>query len=100
MGHAAFDSFRNEFREAVACIALAVHDAFAARGLLFKILRTLEVALARALSHGGERTHSSISLEGAALVEDGFAGALIDSRKKRADHHDVRAGRDGLGDVT
>jgi hypothetical protein len=59
----------------------------------------LEVALAAALSHSGERAHAAIGLEGAALVEDGFAGALVDAGEEGADHDDAGSGSDGFGDV-
>ena len=57
----------------------------------------LEVALARSLAHGGQRTHAAIALEAASLVEDGLAGALVHAGKQRADHDRACAGGDGLG---
>ncbi len=44
-------------------------------------------------------THAAIGLEAAALVEDGLAGRLVDAGEEGADHDDVGAGGDGLGEV-
>ena len=100
IGDAAFDAFGDKFAEAVGvAVALAVDGGALAVVVDVEIFGALEVALAGALGHGGERTHAAIGLEGAALVEDGFAGALVDAGEERADHDDAGAGGDGLGDV-
>src|SRR5271163_1770474 len=100
MRHAAFDAFRNKLSEAVSAVASDIDDAFAAIQLGFvEVAGALEVAFARALRHRGKRTHAAIGLEGAALVEDGFAGAFIDSGKEGADHDGAGAGSNCFGDV-
>ena len=99
IGDAAFDAFGDEFAEAVgAAVALAVDDALVVV-VDVEVVGALEVALAAALGHSRERTHAAIGLEGAALVEDGFAGALVDAGKEGADHDDAGSGGDGFGDV-
>src|ERR1043165_4523676 len=49
--------------------------------------------------HGADRAHTAIRLERAALVEDRLARRFVGAGEKRADHHAVRAGGDGLGHV-
>ena len=45
------------------------------------------------------RAHAPIFLEALALVEHDFARALVDSGQQGAEHDDVRAGGDRLGDI-
>mmetsp|Transcript_26318 Transcript_26318/g.62507 ORF Transcript_26318/g.62507 Transcript_26318/m.62507 type:complete len:641 (-) Transcript_26318:108-2030(-) len=60
----------------------------------------LEVAVGAALGHRAHRAHAAVALEGAALVEDGFARGFFGAGEGAAHHHAVGAGRDGLGQVT
>src|SRR5690606_12508218 len=59
----------------------------------------LEVAVGRALLHRAQRAHAAIGLVRAALVQDDFARRLLGACEHRTEHHRVRAGGDGLGDV-
>lgn len=96
-----FDAFGNVFGEAVAGVAAEIDDRFAAAEFGFvEIAGTLKVAFARALGHGGKRTHAAISLEGTALIEDGLAGAFVDAGEEGTDHDAAGSGGDGLGDVS
>src|SRR3712207_5382479 len=65
VGDASFDAFRDEFR-----------------------LRStgLEVSILAAPFHGTDRSHSTIDLVRAGLVEDGFARGFICPCKEAADH--------------
>ena len=76
----AFDAFGNEFG--------GLHLVF------------LEIAIPAAALHGAERSHPAIDLEGAAMVDDGFAGSLFRARKQVSDHHATGAGRDGFGNIS
>src|ERR1017187_8402835 len=80
MRNTAFDSFRDELCEAVGAVRFACGDggAFGAGGF-GHVFRALEVAFAGALRHGAQATHSAIGLEAAALVENRFAGRLVDA---------------------
>ena len=88
VGDHALDALGHELgeRASVARPGLAVH-------------RLLEVAVRGAFLHRAERAHAAVGLEGAALVEDRLAGRLLGPGEQRADHHDVGAGGDRLGDV-
>ncbi len=97
--HPALDAFRNELREAVLAGALALHHAFSAHLGAGKVFGALKVALARTLAHGSKRAHAAIALEAAPLIENGFAGALINAGKQGADHDGTSSGGDGLGDL-
>src|SRR5690606_21072175 len=79
--HAAFDAFGNE---------------------LFQFLgRVLEIAILRAvrLRHRAERAHAAVRLVRRALVQLDFARGFFGAGEEATDHHAVRAGDDGLGDV-
>ena len=49
--------------------------------------------------HGAERAHAPVLLVALALVEHDLARRLVDAGEQAAEHHDVGAGGDGLGDV-
>ncbi len=101
MRDAAFDAFGDELGEAVLGGALAGGEVGALSvAEVVEVVLALEVAFAGALGHGGERAHAAVGLEGAALVEDGFAGAFVDAGEERAHHADAGSGSDGLGDVS
>src|SRR5215831_11416762 len=57
------------------------------------------VTVERAFRHRAHRTHSTIELVGAPLVEDGIAGTLLGAGKQRSDHRDRGASREGFGDI-
>src|SRR5687768_14396376 len=79
--HAPFDAFRHELLELLG--------------------RVLEVAILRAvrLCHRTERAHAAIRLVRRTLVQLDFAGRLLRTGKKAADHHAMRASDERLGDV-
>ncbi len=97
---AAFDALGDEFGEAVLGGTFAGSEVGALGFAGFEVVLALEVALAGALGHGGERAHAAVGLEGAALVEDGFAGAFVDAGEEGAHHADAGTGGDRLGDVS
>src|SRR6267378_385774 len=69
-------------------------DGFAALG------RVLDDGVAvRARVHGASGAHAAIGLEGAALIENRFAGGFFGAGEKAADHDAGSAGGDSLGDV-
>src|SRR5690606_18895747 len=68
------------------------HELLARRPLLV-------VAIARAFAHRPERAHAAIGLVRAPLVDLDLARRLVGAGEQTPDHHRVRAGRDGLGDV-
>src|SRR5471032_519406 len=49
--------------------------------------------------HRGARTHAIEALEPPAVLLDHFARALVVTGEHAAQHHEVRAGAEGLGDV-
>ena len=59
----------------------------------------LEVAIRRTARHGADRTHAAIGLVGAALPQKHFTGGLVGTGQQRADHRDVRAGRERLRQI-
>jgi len=59
----------------------------------------LEVAVLAPFLHGADGTHAAVPLVGAPLVQDGVARGLLGPREQGADHHQVGAGGDGLGEV-
>src|SRR5580658_257399 len=83
IGHAPLDPFRHILRQPVLVGAFALHNALGALLLACHVAARLEVALARTLAHGRERSHAAIALEAAPLEQDGFAGALVDASKER-----------------
>src|SRR5690242_4083839 len=98
MGNAAFNAFRHELCQTVLRCTLALGEIATGR-LFLDFTRALEVALAGALCHCGERTHAAICLERSSLVENRLSRALIHARKERADH-DCRSARSyGLRDI-
>ena len=84
VGDHALDPLRHQLGQAAAAGARAA---------------VLEVAVGAAAGHGGERSHAAVGFEGAPLVEDGLAGALLGAGEERADHHRMGAGHQGLGHV-
>ena len=60
----------------------------------------LEVAVGGAARHCADRTHAAIGLVGAALPQEHLAGCLVGARQQRADHGDVGACGERLGEVT
>src|SRR3954465_11800997 len=60
----------------------------------------LEVAVGRTLLHGAERAHAAIRLVRAALEKLDLAGRLVGAGEERAEHDGVRAGGNGLRDIT
>ena len=97
-GDAAFDAFGDEFGEAIAA-GFGFGEIDAVVEVAGEVVLALEVALAGALGHGGERAHAAVGLEAAALIEDGFAGGFVDAGEEGAHHADVGAGGDGFGNV-
>src|ERR1022692_3495810 len=95
IGNASFDAFWNELGETVAVGAVLQQDRN--RGIRIGIL---EVAFAGALGHRGQRSHSAIGLERAALVENGLARTLFGAGEQRADHDAVCPRRNRLGYVS
>src|SRR5208337_1982163 len=93
--HAAFDAFGNELSQTI-----AVASVLGQNGHRRIRLAILEVTLAGALRHGGERSHSAVHLERAALVENCLARAFFGSGEQRADHHAARAGGNRLCDIS
>jgi len=81
--------------------ALVGHAPLDALGdeLLRAHLAVLEVAVGRAVLHGGERAHAADHLEAAPLHEDPLAGALLGAGEHRAHHHRLGAGGERLDDV-
>src|ERR1017187_5951926 len=77
VGHASFDALGNELGETVLAGAFALHHALGSHLRAGQIGGALEVALAGALAHGGQRAHAAVALEAAPLVEDGFAGGFV-----------------------
>src|SRR5688572_7046937 len=78
--HAAFDAFGNQ-------LAGGLHVGLA-------------VAVLAALDHGAHRAHAAVGLIAAALVDDHFAGALIQPSEHTAHHAAACPSGDGLGDVS
>src|SRR6266481_4302060 len=72
----------------------ALGHGFAALDFVF-----LGVAVGGAFFHGGGGAHAAIGLEGAALVENRFAGGFFGAGEKAANHDAGSSGGDGLGDV-
>src|SRR5260370_23564187 len=72
----------------------ALRDRFPALDFLF-----LSIAVGRAFFHGGRGAHTAIGLEGAALIQNGFAGSFFGAGEQAANHRARSAGSDGLGDV-
>ena len=68
----------------------ATGDAFGHQ-LLHTLHTALEIAVFRAVFHGFERAHATISLELTTVEYDGFAGAFLASGHERTDHHAVSA---------
>src|ERR687888_31947 len=62
-------------------------------------VRVLEIAVGRAFLHGAERAHPAIGLVRAALVELELPWRLVGAGEERAEHHDMRARGDCLGDI-
>ncbi len=93
VGNASFNAFGNEFAEAV---GFAIDRRDGGGGFAFG---ALEIAFAGTLRHGADRAHAAIGFEGAALIEDQFAGTFIGAGEERADHHRACARGQGLGDV-
>src|SRR6266704_3633848 len=60
----------------------------------------LRVTVRRPGFHGAERTHAPVRLEGAPLIENGFAGRLFGAGKEAPDHDHGGAGGNGLGDIS
>src|ERR1035438_8677076 len=100
IGNAALDALRDKLGETILAGALALDYAFTAQLGTGKIGGALEVTLAGALAHGCQGAHAAIALEAASLIENGFAGALVDAGKEGADHDGTGAGGDGLGDFS
>ena len=59
----------------------------------------LEVAVGRAARHRADRAHAAIGLVGAALLQEHFARRLVGAGEQRADHRDVGAGGERLGEI-
>src|ERR1022692_365634 len=81
IGYASLNALRDKLAQAV---GIAVISRDGGRGITFRVL---EVALAGTLSHGANRSHAAIGLEGATLIEDQFTGTFISTGEERADHH-------------
>ena len=59
----------------------------------------LGVAIGGAGLHGSSGTHAAIGLEGAALIENGFAGGFLGAGEEAADHHAGCACGDGFRNI-
>ena len=79
VGHLAFDAFRHQLQRVLDVL--------------------LEIAVGRAARHGADRAHAAIGLVGAALIQKDLARALVGAGQQRADHGDVRAGGERLGEI-
>src|SRR6185436_1152472 len=88
--HASFDALGHELFH----VRLA-----GGTGAAFELEVVLEVAIAAAAAHRANRAHAAIFLEGAALIEDQLARALIGTGKQVARHHRARADGQRLDDV-
>src|SRR6266850_756299 len=62
-------------------------------------IRILEIPVRRAFLHRAERAHAAVGLVRAALVELDLARRLLGAGEERAEHDDVGAGGERLGDV-
>src|SRR5262249_53891935 len=79
--HPAFDTFGHEFLRRVLTLGV------------------LEVTIARSLLHRAERTHASIALVRAALIELDLAGRLLGAREEAPQHYAGSTGGDGFRNV-
>ena len=79
VGDAAFDAFGDGF----STVARVLHDG---------------IAVGTGV-HGTDGAHTAIRLEGAALIENCFAGRFLSAGEEAADHDAACAGSDGFGDI-
>src|SRR6266403_4412840 len=77
----------------------AAFDSLGYRLAALDVFFFLRIAVGGAFLHGGGRTHSAVGLEGAALIENGFARRFFGAGEKAANHHAGRPSGDGFGDV-
>ena len=99
VAHAAFEAADELIGEAVerAFVGDAPFDAFGNGLAAFGAF--LGIAIGGAGFHGAGGTHAAVGLEGAALIENCFAGSFFGAGEEAADHDAGSAGGDGFGDV-
>ena len=81
VGHATLDTFRHQ--------------------LFYLFRRILEITVCGSLflRHGAQRSHAAIRFIRTSLIQLDFTGRLFGAGEQSAEHHRIRAGRDGLGHV-
>ena len=96
VGHAAFDSLRDQLGQPIAVVFTLQTGGEIA---LAAAIQALKIAVAGTGGHRRKRSHTAVCLERATLIKDGFARTLLGSGQQGANHHQIRTGGQSLGDV-